>query len=333
MNRYRKRNSNDDGDGGQSKCERQKRKLDEGMKSARRRKILTDADCSNSDDEVDFVFESRKKEQKMKQSYNNDDLPYIPESDNTNKMNKKGKQKKYGLDLKRTTCYRSNLRTMIKELNDLEFDDCHINEIRKTPFWFLFRAIYKCDVHKLMKRTEKHEETLREIMLAFDHNIDKFVVGRESISLTSRDVQLIFGVGSGLKYIPLRESKYEVVPWVRRCIRKDIERANGNFVLYKTIIYQRLQKVFERQDEISCVDAGRLTHSYLLVVQLAPNQNASIAPHLAGYLENLGTVCNYDWCTYIVDMLVHQIKETKTLKVGGCIILLAVSLIHNYLLY
>ncbi|KAL8545710.1 hypothetical protein ACS0TY_005730 [Phlomoides rotata] len=67
------------------------------MKSARRRKILTDADCSNSDDEVDFVFESRKKEQKMKQSYNSDDLPYIPESDNTNKMNKKGKQKKYVL--------------------------------------------------------------------------------------------------------------------------------------------------------------------------------------------------------------------------------------------
>ncbi|KAL8536211.1 hypothetical protein ACS0TY_011736 [Phlomoides rotata] len=95
MNRNRKRNSNDDGDGGQSKREKQKRKLGEGMKSARRKKILTDEDCSNSDDEVDFVFESRKKEQKMKQSYNYDDLPYIPESDNNKRMNKKGKQKKY----------------------------------------------------------------------------------------------------------------------------------------------------------------------------------------------------------------------------------------------
>ncbi|KAL8536209.1 hypothetical protein ACS0TY_011736 [Phlomoides rotata] len=97
MNRNRKRNSNDDGDGGQSKREKQKRKLGEGMKSARRKKILTDEDCSNSDDEVDFVFESRKKEQKMKQSYNYDDLPYIPESDNNKRMNKKGKQKKYVL--------------------------------------------------------------------------------------------------------------------------------------------------------------------------------------------------------------------------------------------
>ncbi|KAL8544187.1 hypothetical protein ACS0TY_004644 [Phlomoides rotata] len=230
-----------------------------------------------------------------------------------------------GLDLKRTTRYRSNLRTTIKELNDLEFDDRHINEIRKTPFWFLFRSIYKCDqFSKLMKRTEKHEENLREIMLAFDHTINKFVIGREMISITGRDVQLIFSVGSGPKYIPLRDSKYGVVPWVMRCFKKEIERAKGKFVLYKTIIYQMLQKVLERQDEISCVDAARLTHCYFLVVLLAPNQNASIAPHLAGYLENLGSVCNYDWCTYIVDMLVHQIKETKkTLKAGGCMIFLA----------
>ncbi|KAL8543770.1 hypothetical protein ACS0TY_004358 [Phlomoides rotata] len=42
MNRNRKINSNDDGDDGQSKRERQKRKLVEGMKSASRKQILTD---------------------------------------------------------------------------------------------------------------------------------------------------------------------------------------------------------------------------------------------------------------------------------------------------
>ncbi|KAL8552817.1 hypothetical protein ACS0TY_001488 [Phlomoides rotata] len=53
---------------------------------------------------------------------------------------------------------------------------------------------------------------------------------------------------------------------------------------------------------------------------LAPNKNASISPHLAVYLEKLKDACRYDWCGYVVNML---------LKAGGCTILLPFRLCEH----
>ncbi|KAL8514788.1 hypothetical protein ACS0TY_013752 [Phlomoides rotata] len=227
------------------------------------------------------------------------------------------------------------LRTCIKELNDLRFDEEHLVEIRRTPFWLMFKFIYQLDTTKLMRRCYKHETNIRELMLAFDHHAEKFVVGLELISLTSMDMQLIFGLIGGSKSIPLKNFEYKVAPWVKRCFRKYLiydklrevlERYQGKFVLYKYLIYDKLREVLERRDRTSCLDAARLTHIYLIAVVLAPNQNASIAPHLTRYLENLEETCNYDWCGYIVDMLINQIKDTQNLKAGGCTIVLLVML-------
>ncbi|KAL8518012.1 hypothetical protein ACS0TY_009342 [Phlomoides rotata] len=223
---------------------------------------------------------------------------------------------------KKRTSYRCNLRTCISELNDLRFDEEHLLQIRRTPIWLMFKAIYQSDTNKLMSRYPKYENNIRELMLAFDHNVDKFVVGPEIISLTSKDVQLIFGLSGGAKSIPLKLADYKVAPWFKRCFRKEIELLKGKFVLYKPTIYKKLKAVLEMRDCTSCLDAARLTHMYLLAAVLAPNQNASIAPHLAGYLEHFEEICDYDWCGYVVEMLIQQIKNTKNLKAGGCTMLL-----------
>ncbi|KAL8519448.1 hypothetical protein ACS0TY_010397 [Phlomoides rotata] len=55
---------------------------------------------------------------------------------------------------------------------------------------------------------------------------------------------------------------------------------------------------------------------------LFPNRNASISPHLALYLEKLDDACRYDWCGYVVNMLLNQLKSTKNTKAGGCTMLL-----------
>ncbi|KAL8481782.1 hypothetical protein ACS0TY_028074 [Phlomoides rotata] len=63
-----------------------------------------------------------------------------------------------------------------KELNDLRFDEEHLVEIRRTPFWQMFKSIYQSDTTKLMRRCYKHETNIRELMLTFDHHAEKFVV-------------------------------------------------------------------------------------------------------------------------------------------------------------
>ncbi|KAL8481781.1 hypothetical protein ACS0TY_028074 [Phlomoides rotata] len=99
-----------------------------------------------------------------------------------------------------------------KELNDLRFDEEHLVEIRRTPFWQMFKSIYQSDTTKLMRRCYKHETNIRELMLTFDHHAEKFVVGPELINLTSIDVQLIFGLIGGSKSIPLKNFEYKVAP-------------------------------------------------------------------------------------------------------------------------
>ncbi|KAL8522433.1 hypothetical protein ACS0TY_012545 [Phlomoides rotata] len=149
----------------------------------------------------------------------------------------------------------------------------------------------------------------------------KFVLGSQMVSVSSRDVQLIFGVGGGDVRIPLRSGDYEIVPWVKRCFKKQIDKTKGNLVLYKRMIYSSLCSAVEREDATSIMDVARLTHIYLLACVLAPNKNATVSPHIAAYMENLTNVCNYDWCTYIVDLLLSQVKKSNT-RSGGCIMLL-----------
>ncbi|KAL8458088.1 hypothetical protein ACS0TY_035820 [Phlomoides rotata] len=75
-------------------------------------------------------------------------------------------------------------------------------------------------------------------------------------------------------------------------------------------------------DGTSIVDAAHLTYLYSMAAVLSPNRNASIFPHLAVYLEKLDDACRYDWCGYVVNMLLNQLKSTKNTKAGGCTILL-----------
>ncbi|KAL8481286.1 hypothetical protein ACS0TY_027707 [Phlomoides rotata] len=194
--------------------------------------------------------------------------------------------------------------------------------IRRMPLWLMFKAIYDFDKNKLMKRCWKYEDNIREIILSFDRDVESFVVGRELISLKRRDVELIFGLCGGDIEIPLKGVEYEISPWIRRCFRSEIDTLKSKFILYKNVIYKKLSEVLSMSDGTSIGDAARLTHLYLMAEVLSPNRNASISPHLALYLEKLDDACRYDWCDYVVNMLLNQLKSTKNTKAGGCTMLL-----------
>ncbi|KAL8508433.1 hypothetical protein ACS0TY_018891 [Phlomoides rotata] len=75
-------------------------------------------------------------------------------------------------------------------------------------------------------------------------------------------------------------------------------------------------------DRTSIKDVARLTFCYMLTVVFTPNQNGSMSWHLTSYMENFDKIDIYNWSQFIVDMLMAQIKSSKTLKAGGCAMLL-----------
>ncbi|KAL8528271.1 hypothetical protein ACS0TY_005903 [Phlomoides rotata] len=223
---------------------------------------------------------------------------------------------------KNATYYRSNLKTSIKELMALCFNDTHLREIERTPFWLMFDAIYRMGDAQLKKRCQKNEDSIRQIMLAFDHLSESFMIAGQQIPLCNRDVQLIFGISGGSETIPLKLTKYEIPPWIHRCFGQEISASNGPYVLYKNYIFQKLEQMLSRNDITSVRDVARLTHCYLMAAVLSPNQNASISWHLTTYLEKFDEIGRYDWCKFIVEMLRSQIISSKSLRAGGCAILL-----------
>ncbi|KAL8497857.1 hypothetical protein ACS0TY_021269 [Phlomoides rotata] len=146
--------------------------------------------------------------------------------------------------------------------------------IRRTSFWLMFKAIYESDKGKMMRRCWKFKENIREIILSFDRNGEKFVVGIKLISLNHQHVKLIFGLCGGDMDIHLKGVDYEVAPWIRRCFRGEIETLKNKFILYKNVINRKLSEVLDMRDGTSMVDATHLTHLYLMAAVLVPNKNA-----------------------------------------------------------
>ncbi|KAL8461475.1 hypothetical protein ACS0TY_032810 [Phlomoides rotata] len=218
--------------------------------------------------------------------------------------------------------YRSNMRTALNDLKDLNFKDNHLDELKRTPFWLFFDALYSFDYKALNKRCCKNENDIRQILMAYDEPCESFIVAGHQIIPCSKDVELIFGVHSGSVKIPLKSSDYEIAAWVQRCFGDAIRASNGKCVLYKNVVFEKLKQKLTMEDSRSIKDVGRLTLCYLFTSFFAPNQNGSMAWHLTSYLEKFDKIGVYNWSQFIVDMLMAQIKSSKTLKAGGCAMLL-----------
>ncbi|KAL8550234.1 hypothetical protein ACS0TY_008892 [Phlomoides rotata] len=218
--------------------------------------------------------------------------------------------------------YRSNIKTCLKDLNDLKFKDHHLDELKLTPFWMFFDVLYRFGYNALNKRCTKSEHDIRQILKAFDDRSATFMVAGVQMIPDKRDVELIFGIHSGSVKIPLKSSEYAISPWVSRCFGDDIRAAKGQYVLYKNIVYEKLKSRLIMDDRTSIKDAARLTLCYMLTTVFTPNQSGSMAWHLTSYMEEFDKICIYNWSQFIVDMLMAQIKSSKTLKAGGCAMLL-----------
>lgn len=92
------------------------------------------------------------------------------------------------------------MRTVVKNLNDLKYTKEHLGELKKAPLWMLFDSMYGLSEKKLknlLYMYKKHEENVKELILAFDTRVKKIVLRSDMVGLTARDMQLIFGISGG----------------------------------------------------------------------------------------------------------------------------------------
>ncbi|KAL8524493.1 hypothetical protein ACS0TY_014182 [Phlomoides rotata] len=230
----------------------------------------------------------------------------------------------FGLvDVDKASCYfRSNLKNTIKDLKQIDFKDTHLRELERTPFWILFEALYRMCAGKTQKRCSKYEEDIRQILLCFDDLTEGLMIAGQKLSISKIDFELIFGIFGGSKTIPLKTVEYVISPWVRRCFGGDMSACDGQFVLYKKTFYDKLKEFIQRDDNTTSKDVARLTICYLFGSLLAPNQSGSISWQLTVYLEQFEKIGEYRWSKFFVEMLRNQIATSKTLRVGGCAMLL-----------
>ncbi|KAL6573975.1 hypothetical protein OROHE_001517 [Orobanche hederae] len=154
-----------------------------------------------------------------------------------------------------------------------------------------------------------------------ENNSEGFILGGKELQLTRRDVALIFGIVCGTKKIPFKKPNARNAKWVKRNFGKDTESS-----LNKTLIFNRMASILDRTDETSVEDIARLMHCYLMASVLTPGQSSSVSWYLTDYLEDLEGAMTYDWCGYIAAILRNGIRNTRNLKIGGCAMLLPVSI-------
>ncbi|KAL6559130.1 hypothetical protein OROHE_006499 [Orobanche hederae] len=219
------------------------------------------------------------------------------------------------------TYYRSNLRTSTSSIHELTFSTSHLKALRRIPSWYMFEAIHKHGGERMMSRCDKSEEVIRNILLSYYQESDHFILGGKELQLTGRDVALIFGIVCGTKKIPFKKPNARNAKWVKRNFGKDTESS-----LNKTLIFNRMASILNRTDETSVEDVATLMHCYLIASVLTPGQSSSVSWYLTDYLEDLEGAMTYDWCGYIAAILQNGIMNTRNLKIGGCAMLLPVSI-------
>lgn len=100
--------------------------------------------------------------------------------------------------------YRSNLSKVIAFVEDLTLKPAHIALLQRTPFYnFLEPFINKRVTTKSVTGTQKG---LVKILLTYDRKQKAFIMGGQKMTITLKEVELIFGIPSGNKEVDMSQS-------------------------------------------------------------------------------------------------------------------------------
>lgn len=188
----------------------------------------------------------------------------------------------------------------------------------------------KSEIHSYRKSDRLIAEIMKRAVARKIPNVDGFQFGSKIVCPKRNDIELIFGVRDGTLPINIANGPIDSIPFVAR---NWPNRLDDSFLLIKSKILELLRKKMELDETKPHVadDDARLVHMLLLSVLFAPNNNLSVPWHLLKYIDRLDKICSYDWCGYILEILLDGIRNASSLKAPRCSIFLLVRTVDSHL--
>lgn len=212
------------------------------------------------------------------------------------------------------TPYRSSLGGIITIVKELKLRDCHIEVLKRTPFWGIFEAVMENKF--TIPQCRKSDKLIIEIIETYDPTKDRFRLGKTYMEVTREDMERVFGIKCGNEFVSLRAGCKESIKFITR---RGITETKWTTKSVKQLIEQYVKSNEQGYVE----DVARLLCLFLCHTFFFPTGTTVKWVHLQR-VEDLDRMCEYDWTGAIVKDLMTSIRKhhREPRKVTGCVMAL-----------
>lgn len=253
--------------------------------------------------------------------------PVVTGSDvDLKKVSRQPEQGKAGKSIKKPrkseetneTPFRSSLAGIVTLVKDLKLRNCHLEVLKRTPFWGIFEAIMEDKF--TISQCRKSDKLIIEIIQTYDPTKDKFWLGKIYMEVTRADMERVFGIRCGDEFVSLRAGCKESIKFVAR---RGITETKWTTTSVKQLLEQYVKS--DEQDYVE--DVARLLCLFLCHTFLFPTGTTVKWVHLQR-VEELDRMGQYDWTGAIVKDLMTSVRKhhREPRKVTGCVVSLLVRL-------
>ncbi|TQE05565.1 hypothetical protein C1H46_008812 [Malus baccata] len=196
--------------------------------------------------------------------------------------------------------------------------DWHDEEMKKTPFWNLFKA-YR-DGHVTYEFCKKIDTDVAKIVKQYNKDMKFFVFGDIYTRLTPSDIAAILGLpnmGSILKHTGMKGVRVKHTAFMKRyfCIQKDrVTKSDVEGALIKSVTGDA---------EETKKDFVRLVCLYFCNSLLFSNTATHISWTIVKLCEDLDQIGGYNWAAATFDCLFNSLhRAVNPSSVNGCVVAL-----------
>ncbi|KAL7253051.1 hypothetical protein ACSBR1_007551 [Camellia fascicularis] len=205
-----------------------------------------------------------------------------------------------------TIQYRSNLSSIVSFFETLKFNSNHLEELQKTPFWYLIQALTTGMMDP--RKSRKSDDNVVAIIQRYNEKTKAFTVGKKSLTFTTNDMTLIFGLQGGKGAVLLKYSKKPNTAFLRRRFPKDTR-------LIGPVLKNALVKAMKGKQSTDFKDVAIIVTLYLCLTLFFATSGNSIRRVFIKYVEPLESMKPYDWPEAITATLIDSITALhKTSK-------------------
>lgn len=212
-----------------------------------------------------------------------------------------------------------NMLSFMKMMNTVKdnIKKEHTDLLELTPFWPIISAYKDGKITKEMHT--KSDIDIMKIVQRFNATTGSFEFGDTSITLTPKDISIIFGLPEGGMHIKIKDTKGRKRTKFTETYFKGVTR------LHKKKVEEEIEKIKTSKDSNKIKDFVRLLAIELCLTLLFTNTGYSIAWCLVECCENLEDMGKYAWADAVQETLMNSLTHTdKTKPLNGCVVALLV---------